>query len=178
MQENIGLIVLEHTIDDSPHQETAGAGSCIVGEIHSFSESCASSEGGHALDINVIAEGTAFKLPDYVGSPEAKYVEAISDHQPIIATRLETACIDAANTGARVFSVGGNHTRAVELVGYLRACQVMGKEPIVVWYDGHLDCHTPATSESKHVHGMVAALLFGEGDHALTKLWLIVESSG
>lgn len=40
----------------------------------------------------------------------------------------------------------------------------------LIWFDAHMDAHTPQTSQSKNIHGMPLAALLGHGDPSMTRL--------
>jgi len=62
---------------------------------------------------------------------------------------------------ARVFTVGATCGCETAPVAYLS--QRYGERLGVVWIDAHGDLNTPATSPSRHYHGMVLRTLMGEG---------------
>ncbi|MGB0934601.1 MAG: arginase [Alphaproteobacteria bacterium] len=64
--------------------------------------------------------------------------------------------------------IGGDHSIAVgtwsALVQSLNAAGEFG----LIWFDAHMDAHTPDTSPSNAYHGMPVAALLGEGEARLT----------
>ncbi len=57
--------------------------------------------------------------------------------------------------------LGGDHAGAIGTWGGVASSL---KAPIgLIWFDAHLDAHTPATSPSMNPHGMSAAVLLGHG---------------
>ncbi|VDM45506.1 unnamed protein product [Toxocara canis] len=67
--------------------------------------------------------------------------------------------------------IGGDHCCAIGtwsgLAGTLRHSGNIG----LIWFDAHLDAHTPETSETGNVHGMPVAHLLGYGDKLLTSIF-------
>ena len=62
--------------------------------------------------------------------------------------------------------IGGDHTTAMGLYsGFARAAGQVG----VVWLDTHPDLHTPETTPSGNIHGMVLAGVLGKGSEAMVK---------
>lgn len=60
--------------------------------------------------------------------------------------------------------IGGDHGCAL---GIWPALSRPRKSPGLLWIDAHFDSHTPLTSPSLRLHGMVLAILLGEGDPRL-----------
>jgi arginase family enzyme len=160
-----GLTILENIVDDSPGQESAGSGAALARGIERSINKIQST----SLTVGVAPP--LYTLSEDQGLAHEKFAECLAAQIPRLASRLEAACSDAWKQGTRVVSVGGNHISAIELLGYLRFCQSHNLEPIIIWYDAHLDCNTPQTSLSGNIHGMVAALLFGEGPGAFQELF-------
>jgi arginase len=166
------LRLLSHFDDDSPRNETTGSARAVVqkvkGDATLISEAGANSSG---LPLTVIDQENGALVNSYLpaapGESNARYVRHFADRLPKLAESLRAACEQACQEQARIISVGGNHITAIELLGYLQYCEQHNFEPIVVWWDAHLDCNTPTTSETGNVHGMVAALLLGEGPEEL-----------
>ena len=149
--ENI-LQIIPHKIDDE-------------GGVRGSEKSVIKAIGSVAKDVNI----QMLTLPQLdaplgnIGDPAAKFESGISNYASNSSNRLFGQLIQATEDGSKILSVGGNHLRAVELIGYLKACHQMGLEPMVLWIDAHPDLHTPETSSTGNIHGMVASLLFGEG---------------
>jgi arginase len=83
---------------------------------------------------------------------------------------MRKATIQAIRERRKILSLGGNHLRATELLGMLKACHELGIEMGIVWMDAHPDQNTPETSLTKNVHGMVGAIAMGEGPAELLEL--------
>lgn len=67
-------------------------------------------------------------------------------------------------------SVGGDHSSAVGVwSGVAKALRPRGDLGLI-WFDAHMDSHTPMTSESGNIHGMPLAALMGHGDPFLTQI--------
>ncbi len=66
--------------------------------------------------------------------------------------------------------LGGDHSIAIGtwsgLVNALNAAQEFG----LIWFDAHMDSHTPQTTPSGNIHGMPLAVLLGHGAPELVKL--------
>lgn len=67
--------------------------------------------------------------------------------------------------------LGGDHSIAIGtwsgVIGALDAQQDFG----LIWFDAHMDAHTPQTSPSSAIHGMPVATLLGQGLDALVHLY-------
>lgn len=60
----------------------------------------------------------------------------------------------------RVYTIGGDCGIEVIPISYLN--QLYAGDMTVLWFDGHADLNSPASSPSKHFHGMPVRLLLGE----------------
>lgn len=83
-------------------------------------------------------------------------------------TRLARETYKAAKQGLFPIIVGGDHSCAI---GTWSGIQTAYQEDLaLLWFDAHMDCHTPKTSPSGNIHGMPLAALLGHGDRAFTHL--------
>jgi arginase len=91
-----------------------------------------------------------------------------SVHATCVALAEKTAQMVRENN---VFSVvGGDHSCAIGTwSGVQSALQDKGDIGLI-WFDAHMDSHTPETSESGRIHGMPAACLLGYGFPTLTNI--------
>jgi arginase len=105
-------------------------------------------------------------LNDDPGDPTAKHLSPILESAPKGISQVYKAFKD----GNKVLTLGGNHVRALDVIGALRACHEMGVPFGMIWVDQHLDLNTPETSPSGNIHGMVSAVLQGKGPKGLLEL--------
>lgn len=62
-------------------------------------------------------------------------------------------------------TLGGDHTAAIgSWSGAANAVENLG----LIWFDAHMDSHTPETTPSQNIHGMPLAALLGQGESELT----------
>jgi arginase len=84
--------------------------------------------------------------------------------------RLAEAVRGALEAGNLPVVVGGDHSAAVGTwsgtAAWLRPRGRLG----LIWFDAHLDAHTPETSDTQMPHGMPLAALLGHGAAALTQV--------
>ena len=59
--------------------------------------------------------------------------------------------------------LGGDHSASIGSIGGITDDCECG----VIWVDAHGDCNTPATSQTRNVHGMALAILLGKGPKQL-----------
>ena len=81
----------------------------------------------------------------------------------VAAHNADLAAVVARAMAARRLPVvlGGDHAGAIGTWGGAARCL---EAPVgLIWFDAHLDAHTPATSPSMNPHGMSAAVLLGHG---------------
>ena len=156
------LIVLGHEIDDEG--QTAGSYEYAMRPLRAIQNST-------RIAIDEKLGVLPWTLPDNVGSTaNAKYLGAIEEYSVESVERMKKAAIRAIRENKKILSLGGNHLRATELLGLLKACHELGIEVGIVWTDAHPDQNTPEISETHNVHGMVAALAMGHGAKELLKL--------
>jgi arginase len=67
----------------------------------------------------------------------------------------------------KMSTIGGDCGIELIPVSYLN--KQYGHELTVAWFDGHTDLNSPATSPSKHFHGMPVRALLGEGEKEILK---------
>jgi arginase len=67
-------------------------------------------------------------------------------------------------------SLGGDHSMAIGTwSGVTSALHAQGEFGLI-WFDAHMDSHTPNTSHSGAIHGMPLACLLGHGDEDLRNI--------
>lgn len=66
--------------------------------------------------------------------------------------------------------LGGDHSIAIGTWSALTTALHAEGEFGLIWFDAHLDAHTPQTTPSNAIHGMPVACLLGEGHDQLKKL--------
>ena len=113
-------------------------------------------------ELDVIKMDTT-KAPQ---NPKAKYLNRIVKHSPEGINRV----YKAFKAGHKVLSLGGNHVRALDVIGAMKACHELGIPFGLIWIDQHLDFNTPDTTETGNIHGMVSAVLQGRGAKDLLAL--------
>jgi arginase len=65
----------------------------------------------------------------------------------------------------KLFVLGGDCGVSLLPITYLNAqAEKSGEKMAVIWLDAHADLNTPASSPSKHFHGMILRSALGEGD--------------
>jgi arginase family enzyme len=109
-----------------------------------------------------------FSVKDTPGNsdPKAKKLEAVVES----ATEGADAVQKILESGKTPLSLGGNHTRGLDVIGALRYCHEHGIEMGLIWVDAHADLNTPETTPSGNIHGMVSAVLTGRGPKELIDL--------
>lgn len=67
-------------------------------------------------------------------------------------------------------TLGGDHSMAVGTWSGVTRAMGVQKKLGLIWFDAHLDAHTPRTSPSLAYHGMPVAVLLGDGAEELTSI--------
>lgn len=65
-------------------------------------------------------------------------------------------------------TLGGDHTAAIG--SWSGAASALKGALGLIWFDAHMDSHTPETSPSQNIHGMPLAALLGHGQSELTHI--------
>jgi arginase len=100
------------------------------------------------------------------GEDTGPALDAVASLCRRLADRVEDSVL-----AGRTFGVfGGDHSCAIGT--WSGVANAVGRAgPIgLVWFDAHMDAHTPATSPSGRLHGMPIACLMGHGDDALVSI--------
>lgn len=89
----------------------------------------------------------------------------VAGHNACLADRVA----QEAAAGRLPVALGGDHSIAIGSWG--GAARGLGGAPLgLVWFDAHLDAHTPETTPSMNPHGMSAAVLLGHGAPAFLEV--------
>lgn len=88
-----------------------------------------------------------------------------------ILIRLGSEVLKAATNSKRFCVIGGDHASAFATWNAVALANQKRGDIGLIWIDAHMDSHTPHTSETKNIHGMPLAHLFGQGDQKLLKLF-------
>lgn len=68
-------------------------------------------------------------------------------------------------------ALGGDHSMAIGTWSGIISALYAEQEFGLIWFDAHMDAHTPETSPSMAIHGMPVAVLLGEGEPSLVNLY-------
>lgn len=101
------------------------------------------------------------------------YKSKMHDPLEIIKDHCNHLCNDVSATikkGDFPITIGGDHSMAMGTwSGVTTSLNVQGQFGLM-WFDAHMDAHTPQTSDSGAYHGMPLAHLLGYGDEALCSI--------
>jgi arginase len=85
-------------------------------------------------------------------------------------TKLSDDVIKVIEKGGFPITIGGDHSMAMGTwSGVTTALNMQGNFGLI-WFDAHMDAHTPQTSDSGAYHGMPLAHLLGYGDEELCSI--------
>jgi arginase len=110
--------------------------------------------------------------------PPELFVETPSDVAPREAAPLvigwcqwlHAQVLAVLQNGGFPVVLGGDHSSAIgtwsAVAEHYQAHQALG----MVWFDGHLDAHTPTSTPSGAMHGMPVATLLGHGSREATRI--------
>jgi arginase len=99
-----------------------------------------------------------------------KSIQNPYEHLKELYSRVARKTYELAAQDQFFIVIGGDHSCAIGTwSGISEAMRPKG--PIgLIWFDAHMDSHTPQTSESGNIHGMPLAALMGFGDERLTQI--------
>lgn len=120
---------------------------------------CGGPDPSAAFGPLAIVENRAFVRVDALVPDVRGPFDTIARVADLLANEVDVTLRD----DARAIVLGGDHSIAIGTwKGVARALspQRFG----LVWFDAHMDAHTPETSPSGNIHGMPLAVLFGRGD--------------
>lgn len=105
----------------------------------------------------------AFEKTDVLPKDALPYVA------PFVA-ELANKLLGYVNAATCPVVIGGDHSCAVGTWSRVTREHDAEGEFGLIWFDAHMDAHTPETSDSQAIHGMPLAALLGHGEPALTDL--------
>ena len=101
--------------------------------------------------------------------PDPK-IKMISESIAKSNRKLAELSYDLAEENRFFLSIGGDHSSAIGTWSGV-ASALRGKGDIgLIWFDAHMDSHTPQTTETGNIHGMPLAVLLGHGEAELTHI--------
>lgn len=92
---------------------------------------------------------------------------------PILAeinSQLAQRTFDLVSCKKPFIILGGDHSSAVGTWSGVASALKSRGDLGLIWFDAHMDSHTPETTPSNNIHGMPLASLLGFGDSALTEI--------
>ena len=118
------------------------------------------------LEGFLAGQGVAARWRGTVAEPDAE--SGTLDAIARMCRDLAAATARSVAAGRRFCVFGGDHSCAIGTwSGASDGLAPRGRLGLI-WFDAHMDAHTPETSPSGRVHGMPLAVLLGHGAPALT----------
>lgn len=142
--------------------------------IPTFAYACGLGAGN--METRFGAEVIAHQLSSQKFSPVFFYPQFHAqglDAMPALAQinlDLAKQAFIAAEKNQKFITLGGDHSCAIGTWSGAAAAIHSRGDLGLIWFDAHMDSHTPATSPSNNIHGMPLACLLGHGDPALTHI--------
>lgn len=117
-----------------------------------------------------------------------RHVPGTASWQPLYTSPLETSshtaleyitdycqhlCTEVASALEKKYfpiTLGGDHSMAIGTWSGATQALNAAEEFGLIWFDAHMDAHTPQTSESGAYHGMPLACLLGRGEPTLCNI--------
>jgi arginase len=123
-------------------------------------------KGAHTLAAFAITQSGFMDKADTITVPLSDLpldtINEIAGYQPICEQLENFRQLVSDRKPEKMSTIGGDCGIEIVPVSYLN--KQYDHELIVVWFDGHADLNSPASSPSKHFHGMPVRTLLGEGD--------------
>jgi arginase len=86
-------------------------------------------------------------------------------------TELANSLLNSLNNHKIPCVIGGDHSCAIATWSAISYKLSNEKEELgLLWFDAHMDAHTPITTPSNNIHGMPVATLLGYGHKQFTQL--------
>jgi arginase len=124
----------------------------------------------HGMADWLAERGVAAKWRDMVGSGLAPDQGTALDAVKRLCGKL-AARVERSVAQQRKFVVfGGDHSCAVGTWSGAHNGLPIDARLGLIWFDAHMDAHTPATTPSGRLHGMPLACLLGHGPDELTRI--------
>lgn len=93
------------------------------------------------------------------------------DQIPHMNKQLAEEIFQIASQNPFTMVIGGDHSCGIGTwSGIAEAMRAQGQDLALLWFDAHMDSHSPETSESGNIHGMPLATLLGYGSPKLTQI--------
>jgi arginase len=119
--------------------------------------------------VDWLAErGIAARWRDTVGSGLAPEQGTALDAVARLCRKLAARVEQSVARGRRFVVFGGDHSCAIGTWSGAHNGLPIDARLGLVWFDAHMDAHTPATTPSGRLHGMPLAVLMGHGPEELT----------
>jgi arginase len=103
----------------------------------------------------------------------SEYKSQMQTTAEIIKDHCNNLCQDVMatiNKGDFPITIGGDHSMAMGTWSGVTTALNAQSEFGLIWFDAHMDAHTPQTSDSGAYHGMPLAHLLGYGDEELCSI--------
>lgn len=124
----------------------------------------------HGMVDWLTEHGIAAHWRDTVGSglapDQGTALEAVAALCNRLAGRVEASVAQ----GRKFVVFGGDHSCAIGTWSGAHNGLPIDARLGLIWYDAHMDAHTPATTPSGRLHGMPLACLMGHGPRELTEI--------
>jgi arginase len=121
--------------------------------------------------VDWLAErGVSATWRDTVGSGLAPEQGTALDAVARLCNRLATRVEHSVAHGRKFVVFGGDHSCAIGTWSGAHNGLPLDARLGLIWFDAHMDAHTPATTPSGRLHGMPLACLMGHGPEELTRI--------
>lgn len=97
-------------------------------------------------------------------------MEALPDIQKL-CTQLAAQTYACTQERLPFVTIGGDHSCAIGTWSGAAAALRERGDLGLIWFDAHMDSHTPETTPSNNIHGMPLATLLGYGERELTDIF-------
>jgi arginase len=124
----------------------------------------------HGMVEWLAERGVAARWRDTVGSGLAPGQGSALDAVARLCGKLAARVEQSVTRGRRFVVFGGDHSCAIGTWSGAHNGLPVDARLGLVWFDAHMDAHTPATTPSGRLHGMPLAVLMGHGPEELTRI--------
>jgi len=135
-----------------------------LGGRHIGARFAAATLADHGLIPWLAEHGVDAHWRDMIAPGEGETLAAVA----ALCRRLAEETRQSVAAGRKFVVIGGDHSCAVGTWSGARDALAERGPLGLIWFDAHMDAHTPDTSHSGRLHGMPLACLLGHGPAALT----------
>lgn len=138
----------------------------------------------YACELGTTHSGAAAGPRHFIQSPSFRAIQSLFGAVEYLSSDAKVRGLEATSLLSEInhqlalkteqrspfITLGGDHSSAIGTWSGVSTRLADQGELGLIWFDAHMDSHTPQTTHSGNIHGMPLAALLGYGDPQLTKI--------